>query len=124
MVKKICLDSDIFIDLLNNNKDTLDKLNSLDADFYTTSINVFEIWMGKKNKDTISDLVSTLKIIDFTKESGLISANIKNKLQDKGQDLDIRDIFIGSICINEEIELMTKNTKHFERMNPFGLKLS
>lgn len=123
MVRKICLDSDILIDLLKGDKKVLQKINDLDGIFYTTSINVFEIWMGKKKKEVISQLLSTLKILNFTKESGLISADIKNKLKDTGKDLDIRDIFIASICISENIEFISNNQRHFQRLKKFGLKL-
>ena len=41
----------------------------------------------------------------------------------KGKILDLRDLFIASLCINEGIELLTYNTKHFERLKEFGLIL-
>jgi tRNA(fMet)-specific endonuclease VapC len=43
--------------------------------------------------------------------------------QDKGDILDVRDIFIASVCIIEGLELLTFNLKHFERMKKFGLRL-
>lgn len=123
MVKKICLDSDVLIDLLKGKKEVIKKINKFDAEYYATSINVFELWMGKKNKETIFELISTLKILDFSKKSGFVAADIKNKLKEKGEDLDIRDIFIASVCIEQDIELITNNKKHFQRLKKFGLKI-
>ena len=47
----VCLDSDVIIDFLNNDNRTIELLNQLHYDFSTTSINIFEIWSGRKKEE-------------------------------------------------------------------------
>ena len=57
MVRKICLDSDILIEFLRENKEIKEKIESLGGQFYTTSINVFEIWGGRiKSEEKMIDI--------------------------------------------------------------------
>jgi predicted nucleic acid-binding protein len=125
MVRKICLDSDVLIELLKNNEKTKTQINSLDATFYITSINVFEIWSGRwtKKEKIISDLINSLEIIDFDKESSLKAGDIRINLNKRREPIEIRDIFIASTCISNNIELLTYNKKHFKRLEKFGIKL-
>ncbi|MBI2449707.1 type II toxin-antitoxin system VapC family toxin [Candidatus Pacearchaeota archaeon] len=123
MVRKICLDSDTIIGLLKNDDKTIAIIASLDADFYITSITLFEIWTGRKDEENISELLAWLDTLEFGKEEALVSADLRRKLRKLGQEIDIRDLFIASICIKNELELFTHNKKHFERFKQFGLKL-
>lgn len=124
VVRKICLDSDIIIDILNNEASAKDLIVSLDAEFYITSINSFEIWYGRKESEKIFELLNTLKILDFDNDSALNSGDIMRKLKGKGSLLDIRDVFIAAVCITNKVELLTNNKKHFERLKEFGLILT
>jgi tRNA(fMet)-specific endonuclease VapC len=123
--KKICLDSDILIEISKNNTEVIEKLRKLDANIYTTPINIFEIWAGrfKKEENSVKKLINNLKKINFDEQSSLKAADIQLELKKTGQNIDFRDIFIASICIQNDIPLFTKNKKHFERLTKFGLKL-
>ncbi|MBI2043487.1 type II toxin-antitoxin system VapC family toxin [Candidatus Pacearchaeota archaeon] len=125
MVRKICLDSDIIIELLKNNLEVIKTINSLDAEFYATVVNIFEIWTGRMEKEskTIIELISELNILDFDRKSALRAGDIRKKLKGRGELIEIRDIFIASICIQNNMELLTYNKKHFERLKQFELKL-
>ena len=124
MVAKICLDSDVLIEILKNDNETIAKFKQLDSEFYATSINVFEIWSGKKEEELINHFLKNFIIIDFDEESAFLAGDIRRELKKKGEDVEMRDIFIASICISNDLELWTYNRKHFERMVKFGLKLS
>lgn len=125
-VKKICLDSDVVIELLKGNPKIVEIINSLPADFYLTTINIFEIWTGRIENETekIIGLLSEFNILEFDKKSSLRAGDIRKKLKEKGELIDIRDVFIASICIQNNIELLTYNKKHFNRLEKFGLKLT
>lgn len=123
MVKEICLDTDIIIELLEDNKQIKEKITMLDATFFTTIINLFELWSGKKDKRTIYELLQRLKVINLDKQSAFIAGTIRRKLEDKGEVVDFRDVFVASICINSNLELLTNNKKHFERIKKHGLML-
>ena len=125
MDRKVCLDSDIQIEILKNNQQISEKIIELKANLYTTSINIFEIWTGrlKKQEDSAKQLIRSLKKINFDENSALKAGDINLELKKSGELLDIRDVFIASICISNNLELFTLNKKHFERLTKFGLKL-
>ena len=125
MVRKACLDSDVIIELLKNNDKTKNAIISLDAEFYTTTINAFELWGGRKDKEEeiIDSLITWLNTKELDKKSAYRAGDIRRKLKKQGADIEFRDIFIAAICIQNDLELFTYNKKHFERLKQFGLKL-
>ncbi len=123
MVAKICLDSDVIIDVLRDNKETISTIKSLEAEFITTSINLFEIWSGRQKGEVITELISWLDILVFDKKAALVAGDMRRKLREKGFEIEIRDIFIAAVCITNGVTLFTKNKKHFERLKDFGIKL-
>lgn len=123
MDRKICLDSDILIDLSKGVNEIGERIDNLDAIFYITSINLFEIWFGRRNKENLKQFIESFNILDFDLDSALLAGDILRKLKDSGLTIDFRDLFIASICIINKIELMTNNLNHFERLKNFGLKL-
>jgi len=123
VVRKICLDSDVLIELLRGNKKAKSILASLDADFFITTINYYELWGGRKDEEIISPFLENFGILNFDKSSSIIAGNMRKKMSVKGELIDVRDIFIGAVCINNDLELLTFNLKHFDRLKKFGLKL-
>ena len=123
MVRRICLDSDILISFLNKDVRTKEILDSLDADFSTTAINSFELWFGRKKNETVFELLSWLKPIELDDKSARMAADMLRKLKKKGKVIDLKDVLIGAVCIKNDMELLTNNKKHFERLKEFGLIL-
>lgn len=123
--RKICLDSDIIVDFLRKNPETKRIIEELGEEFYTTQINTFEIWSGKlkHEENMIKNMLGSLTKIDFDEQAALKAGDIQMKLKETGNLIDFRDLFIASICIQNNLELLTNNKKHFERMKKFGLKL-
>lgn len=125
MDNQICLDTDIIIELLKDNEKIVAKLHSHEAEFLTTPINVLEIWSGRKEIESqkIDSLINNLYITSINKEEAKKAGDMTKELREKGEIIDMRDIIIASSCIQNNISLMTLNTKHFERLKQFGLKL-
>jgi tRNA(fMet)-specific endonuclease VapC len=130
----VCLDTDIIIDFLKGN---LDKRYEFVFSNYSLSIcapNVMEIIKGlhlKKNKkqvtkheiDKIKSILSSMQIIPFDKESAILAGEIEAKLINEGEMIDVEDIIVGAICIKNNEKLVTKNIKHFKKMEKFGLRI-
>lgn len=123
MVKEICLDSDILIGLLRNDQEAVNVVSSAEGNFAITTINMFELWSGRKEKDVIMPFLSSFHILPFDEKSSLLAGDMRIKLKKTGMDIDIRDIFIAAMCITSGNQLLTNNTKHFERFKQFGLVL-
>lgn len=124
MVRQICLDSDALIELVLGNEQTLNFIKQTAAEWHTTVINVFEIWSERNEKQqNVESLMNGLKKHELSEASALKAGEIRRRLKEKGEFTEIRDLFIGSICIAQNLELFTYNKKHFERLRLFGLKL-
>lgn len=123
MVRQICLDSDVIIALLNKDEKTKETITSLDANYYTTSINSFEVWFGRKQSENVFELFAWLTPLPLTDKIARSAADIQRDLKTKGNLVAIRDLFIAAICIENNLELLTYNLKDFERIEKHGLIL-
>ncbi|MFH1401338.1 MAG: type II toxin-antitoxin system VapC family toxin [Nanoarchaeota archaeon] len=122
MVKEICLDTDVIIDILKSNARAQHLAKNLGAyEVYTTTANIFELFLRKTNKDTLESFVSAFHVLPFNYECARLASEIALSLDLKGRPVDFRDIFIASICIQNKLPLATFNTKHFSQIP--GLKL-
>lgn len=123
MVEKICLDSDVLIGVLKNDRRAIDLLNSFGGAFCTTAINVFELWNGRTLEDQTEMFLNKMQIVQLDEGAAKRAADIYRTLKTKGDLLDLKDILIGAMCIKNRIALATFNKKHFGRLESFGLKM-
>jgi len=123
MVRRICIDSDVLIALLNKDEKTKQILESLDGDFYITTVNTFEVWYGRKKTEPVFEALEWLHPLEMDDKAARLAGDILRKLKEDGKIIDMRDLLIGAICINNDVELVTYNRKHFERLKEFGLIL-
>lgn len=125
----VCLDSDIIIDALRNEKKIVEKVMQLRKDTYltTTSINTFELLKGifhtknEKEKTGLQKFLVSIKMIPFNFEAPQKAAEIFEALRSKGQPIELTDVMIATICMSNNEYLLTKNSKHFAKIE--GLKL-
>ncbi len=123
------IDSDILIDFLNNKKEAIEiisRIKGLRDAMATTSVNSFEIFCGiskleKEKVVQVKEFLNNFRIDDFDFSASQKAAEIYRDLKSKGSMIDLGDIMIASIAIENEESLLTKNTRHFERIP--GLKL-
>ncbi len=124
MVRQICIDSDALIELVLGNEETSNFIKETEAEWHTTAINIFEIWSERNAKQqNIENLIQGLKKQNLDEDAAIKAGEIRRRLKETGDTIEIRDIFIASICIENNLELLTNNKKHFERLKKFGLKL-
>ena len=130
MENSVCLDTDILIDFIRNNKETVDwvKQHEENYELATTTVNVFELFYGvyesgfpKANMKDVEDLISRLKILNLSLESTREGGKQLARLKKEGNIVEFRDILIGSIALTERFMLKTNNKKHFLRIE--GLKV-
>jgi tRNA(fMet)-specific endonuclease VapC len=120
----VCLDSNIIINFLKNNKETVDKIINLhekDIDISTTSISCFEVYRGfinikRDSIDIFESFLSNIRILNFNKNSSYKAAEIFEELKSKGESLDLADVMIASIVLSNNETLLTNNTNHFKRI--------
>jgi tRNA(fMet)-specific endonuclease VapC len=86
-------------------------------------ITYYEILSGLKHKDAgkqldlFQEFVGYSMVLPLTEESVEISADLYANLRKRGQQLDDIDILIAGIAISNGMLLVTRNTKHFDRID-------
>ena len=127
----VCLDSDIIIDYLRNDKKTVKKIIDLKEsgiELSTTSVNAFELFKGnmklsnESNKKAVNIFLDNVLLHNFDLESSRKAAEIFENLKSRGEIIDLADIMIASIAIVYGESLLTGNSKHFERIKELKIE--
>jgi len=114
-MEKVILDTNILIEILKNNKSTIEIVESFEI-HYISEITKMEIFYGARNKlelEKLNKFVALFEIIP-------VSVNISNKASEliykyaKSHDLNIPDALIASTSLESKIKLLTYNTKDFK----------
>ena len=121
------LDSDVIINFLRKDNEITRKILALQniEELSTTSINTFEVLRGLSKFNKIKEgreFLANLKILSFNFKASEKAAEIFEELRIKGEAIDALDLMIASIAIVNNETLMTKNTKHFERMRELKIE--
>lgn len=126
-----CLDSDFMVDLLRMSQAARAKLEALvrgGARICTTAINASELYEGAyrstrpvETMQSVNGLLDRLVILDFDLASADICGRLSAELGKKGTDVADFDLAIASIALSKREVLITKNQKHFSRID--GLML-
>ncbi len=125
----LCLDTDVLIDFLRGDKETVETIKKLEDQFElaTTSINLFELYYGayktgkEKNVKAVRELAERVEVFNLTSKSAEISGKILAELERKGEVIDFRDVMIAGIVIENGALLYTRNLKHFRRIKDVKL---
>lgn len=125
-----CLDSDALIGVLRNSPGAKELSEKLDekGKAATTSVNAYEILLGAKRVDDKNKLeearklLGKLVILYFDERAAEKSSEIHAELSKTGAQLDLRDIFIGSIAFVNGCSIVTRNTKHFSKIKELKIE--
>ncbi len=115
------LDTNIVIEIAAGNKEVLDKVLSIDIEFYLTTISRFELFSGNltdREKFWIDQLIS----LPLDDDSSELAAMLFKSLKKEGRTVSLRDLFIGAICMSNGLPLITLNTD-FLALQYHGLEL-
>jgi tRNA(fMet)-specific endonuclease VapC len=123
----IVADSDVLIDFLRGRGEGARRVavELQTRSFATTSITAFEIRSGARTarqKKAIDTLLDAMTVLSFGADEARIAADIRQQVETRGQPIGMADYMIAAVCIATDSVLLTRNRKHFERIE--GLKLS
>lgn len=112
-----CLDSSVVIDVLNDASEISDRLNQHEEPFYAPTIVLAEVLEGliaSGRSDTDAERqLSWLAPLEFTPETALEAAHIRNELRQAGDLIPVADMFIAGVVRAESGTLLTQD-EHFE----------
>ncbi|MFH1592293.1 MAG: type II toxin-antitoxin system VapC family toxin [Candidatus Woesearchaeota archaeon] len=121
------LDSDVIVGFLRGNTGAVEKIKNLEeknASLCISSISIHELLEGaylslkpKENLEAIRDFVNRVVVLDFTFDCAKISGKISADLTRKGEKIGDIDVLLSSIAICNGLILVTRNTRHFSKIN-------
>jgi len=122
-MEMILLDTNVLIEILKDNRVTIEKVESFHGRLAISSITVMELFYGALNKAEMKKLeafVSLFEIIDIN-EAISTQSTLLVKRYAKSHNLDIPDAIIGSTALVLKSPLFTYNLKDFRFID--GLEL-
>ena len=122
----IVADSDVLIDFLRGAGEA-DRISTelKTGGLATTVISAFELWTGvrsAKQSAAVETLLEAMTLLPLTPASAKRAAEVRRDLENRKVPIGMADSLIAGICLEHEAILLTRNTKHFERVS--GLKLA
>ena len=124
-------DTTYLIDLINGDAKAVDIAKELDSYNERLALSVISVeeylrgihylYYDKKKilKEKLARAERELhafNILPFTYETALIAAHIEAELTKKGEMISLPDIIIGSTALYHNLTLITRNTKHFKKI--------
>lgn len=129
--KEICVDTDILIDFLKKKEPgsrAYERCRNKTS-VGITAISSFELLIGarqpnvreKRLEEARSLIEQQAFILPFDEASASKASEIGAELMRVGKGIEIRDLFIASICLARGIPLLTRNKEHFQRITNLRL---
>lgn len=111
----ICLDTNVLIEILKNNQQTLKKLEQLNTGFTISSISAMELLYGALNKQELAQLQAFIEKFKVVHLDPTISEQGLTLIAEyaKSHGLDIPDALIAATCLVHKLPLFTYNLKDF-----------
>jgi tRNA(fMet)-specific endonuclease VapC len=115
----ILIDTDIAIEYLRSKDKGSTELVRLLRNhvIHVSAISEFELFLGartKRHRDDLEMIFEQMGFVGFNFGCGRIASDIWTNRKATHQNLEIKDIFIASIAIHEDLWLRTFNEKHFK----------
>ncbi|MFO8020225.1 MAG: type II toxin-antitoxin system VapC family toxin [Promethearchaeia archaeon] len=131
----ILLDTSTCIDYLNGNSKLKKLIEDQEDLIHISSITVYEMNIGfERTKRKISEqrykklysawleFINSMEVFPLGFKEAKMAAKIYDDLESKGQIVDDNDILIAGIMVTNGVKkLITKNKRHFEKIN--GIKV-
>ncbi|HDD34183.1 MAG TPA: type II toxin-antitoxin system VapC family toxin [Thermofilaceae archaeon] len=119
MGERVLVDTDILIDFYRGRLD-LPPGNI----YYISTITLYEYVRGTRKPGEAKRLLEeSFTLLPLSNEVLLRSSEIWRELKARGLAVDDRDLLIGVTAIVHGLKLYTRNVKHFQRLEDYGLHL-
>lgn len=122
MDKKICLDTDLCIEIIKGNhlvENFFEEFGTFEV--FVSSVTVFELLLRETNLEEVKTFVDSFNVLPFDESCAAKASDIFKGLKKKGKLVDFRDIFIAAGCIINNCKLATLNIRHFENIKELNL---
>ena len=123
----IIADTDVLVDFLRDRKPMADRiaLELTSSSFVTTVITEFELRSGirsRREAKMVEALLGALDVFSLDPPAARRASEVRRALESEGQAIGMADSLIAGICLERDGILLTRNVKHFSRVD--GLTLT
>jgi tRNA(fMet)-specific endonuclease VapC len=133
-LNKAILDTDIFSEIIKGVDRTVAahaKTYRRSFGLYTVSaVTVMEIVQGYQQKQAVRQLHAFLaalpsqEVLSFDEGDGELAGRIAGELERVGRPIGTADSMIAAIALRHQLDLVTGNTDHFQRVQQIGYPLA
>lgn len=125
-IPRICLDTTVLIGYLNGREPSASAVEKAvkECNCNVTTITVYELLFGiARAKKEIGEeaLLSAMTVIPFNDNAARRADNLHSDLISQNKDIGAKDVLIASICLENDLPILTTNEKHFLRVQ--GLRV-
>jgi len=125
----IVADTDVLIDFLRGTQPMADRvgLELTTSTLHTTAVNSFEFRSGAhsdRQQRAVNELLAALRILPLGSAEAEAAAAVRHALEARGEGIGMADYLIAGICLARRAILLTKNRRHFERVQGLSLSLT
>lgn len=124
----IVADTDVLIDFLSGHEPVASRVASAiaaEAGLVTTAVSRFELLAGArsgKQERAVRQLLEALSILDLDSRGADCAAQVRRDLDRAGAPIGMADSLIAGIVLRYGGRLLSRNRRHFERVE--GLRLA
>ena len=123
----IVIDSDVLIEIMDKKSEkgdgALKQILQSGEEISTTAINLHEVLYGLHKYAKPVKEILLLPILNYTKKDVALSSKIEFEAEETGNPIRRTDAMIAAIAINNGAKLYTFDSKHFNSLKAFGLKI-
>ena len=86
---------------------------------YVTAISAYELMFGSaraKRQFDEQSLLGVTTVLPFSYATAQRAAQLHADLIHRNRDIGVKDVFIAAICLENQLPLLTSNTRHFSRV--------
>jgi tRNA(fMet)-specific endonuclease VapC len=125
-ISRICLDTTALIGYLKGREPIASAVEKAvkECSCNVTTITVYELLFGvaRARKEIGEEaLLGAMTVIPFNDNAARRAANLHSDLISQNKDIGVKDVLIASICLENDLPILTTNEKHFLRVK--GLKV-
>lgn len=122
MDKRLCLDTDVCIEILKNSE-RIKKLFETESgsQIFVSTITIFELLLRKTNLNVVEDFLNLVNKLPVDENVARLASILFKDLKDKNTTIEIRDLFIAACTIANDCYLATFNKKDFSKIK--GIRL-
>lgn len=122
----ILADTDVLIDFLAGVEPATQHVARYAAQdrLQTSAITCFELLTGVregKRGERLRRLVENIPVLPLDRTSAERAARVRQQLENRGQSIGMGDSLIAGIALANGLPLLTRNRKHFERVEELRL---